>query len=61
MVTFFANSLNSWVDLSASCGVKVCCILNSNLSFAFDGETAVVVVVVVVVVAGFPLNGEEKE
>lgn len=43
VVTLVANSLYSGDDLFPSCGVKFCCILNSNVIFGSTGVEAVVV------------------
>ena len=40
--TVFAKFLNSGEDVSERAGVKVCDILNSNLSFGFAGAAVVV-------------------
>ena len=41
MATVYAKLLNSGEDVSARAGVKVCVILNSNLSFGFSGAAVV--------------------
>ena len=55
----FFNSRNAGEDVFASSGVKVCCILNSNLIFGSVGVVVAVGELVVVMLGGddVPVTG----